>query len=125
MNEWIDCWQCGGAGDLEGECTCWDDTCCCLEPKAPTCNVCNGKGGWMRQEPVEPFYIRQSREDRTPAEIRDWFSKCAEEAKAEGAQFCRFSHHPDDAQLLLVECWKEKVVTDQGPIRWSLDKDLT
>lgn len=44
---WIDCWQCGGAGELDWECTCMDDTCCCLEPDAPECNICGGAGGYM------------------------------------------------------------------------------
>jgi hypothetical protein len=35
-----DCWNCGGEGFLEGECTCGEDTCCCLEPEAPPCPEC-------------------------------------------------------------------------------------
>lgn len=68
----------------------------------------------------EPFYIRQSGETRTFEEQMQWFKQCAEEAKSEGAQLCRFSRHPDDVNLLLVEGWRERVVPDQGPIRWSL-----
>lgn len=71
-------------------------------------------------ELTEPFYIRQSHEKRTPQEVSAFFMRSAEEAKAEGANLCRFSHHPDDKSLLLVECWREKVVEDQGPLRWSL-----
>lgn len=67
----------------------------------------------------EPFYIRQSHENRTPEQAKEWFHQCAEEAKSEGAQLCRFSHHPNDKTLLLVEGWKEKYVADQGPLRWS------
>lgn len=40
----VDCWNCGGEGDREGECTCMDDTCCCAEPVAPRCDICKGKG---------------------------------------------------------------------------------
>lgn len=35
-----DCFMCGGEGFIEGECTCGDDTCCCLEPTPPECPEC-------------------------------------------------------------------------------------
>lgn len=47
---WIDCWNCGGEGYLEGDCTCMEDTCCCLEPDPPVCDVCKGKGGWFEAD---------------------------------------------------------------------------
>ena len=50
IGEWIDCWNCGGDGFIEGECTCGDDCCCCLEPDPPVCNVCGGKGGWEPED---------------------------------------------------------------------------
>lgn len=68
----------------------------------------------------EPFYIRQSGDTRTSDEAREWFRECTAEAKAEGAQLCRYSQHPDDKHLFLVECWREKHVKDQGPLRWNL-----
>jgi hypothetical protein len=38
----VECWNCD---DGEGEgCTCMDDTCCCLEPTPPSCDICKGKG---------------------------------------------------------------------------------
>ena len=40
----VDCWNCGGEGYLEGECTCGEDCCCCADPEPPTCDVCRGKG---------------------------------------------------------------------------------
>ena len=43
---WVDCWQCGGEGYLEGTCTCGEDTCCCLDPEPETCDICHGDGGW-------------------------------------------------------------------------------
>ena len=43
---WFDCSECGGEGFVEGECTCGDDCCCCLEPDEPTCGHCSGRGGW-------------------------------------------------------------------------------
>lgn len=36
------CWMCGGLGVLEDECTCGEDTCCCLEPEPPICPECGG-----------------------------------------------------------------------------------
>lgn len=38
------CPNCGGEGVIEGECTCGEDTCCCLEPTPPVCRTCGGKG---------------------------------------------------------------------------------
>jgi hypothetical protein len=43
---WIDCWQCGGEGEIEGDCDCMEDSCCCLVPTPPRCDVCRGAGGW-------------------------------------------------------------------------------
>lgn len=40
----VECWNCGGEGFMEGDCTCGEDTCCCLEPDPPTCRVCHGRG---------------------------------------------------------------------------------
>lgn len=42
--EWTDCPACGGEGFIDGECTCMDDTCCCLEPDPPICDECRGAG---------------------------------------------------------------------------------
>lgn len=38
------CFTCGGSGVIEDECTCMDDTCCCLYPRPPTCPECKGRG---------------------------------------------------------------------------------
>lgn len=40
----VECWHCGGSGEIEGGCTCMDDTCCCADPEPPTCDVCMGTG---------------------------------------------------------------------------------
>ena len=40
MNDDDECPQCGGEGYIEGECTCGDDCCCCLEPEPPACPYC-------------------------------------------------------------------------------------
>jgi len=39
-----DCYNCGGEGFIYGECTCMEDCCACLEPEAPRCDICHGKG---------------------------------------------------------------------------------
>ncbi len=44
---WIDCSQCGGEGVIDGDCTCGDDTCCCLYPDPPDCALCEGAGGYL------------------------------------------------------------------------------
>jgi hypothetical protein len=38
------CPACGGSGVIDDECTCMDDTCCCLVPTPPICSECNGRG---------------------------------------------------------------------------------
>ncbi len=38
------CWSCGGEGYHDGDCTCWEDTCCCLVPDPPVCDLCGGTG---------------------------------------------------------------------------------
>lgn len=56
MRPWIDCWQCGGIGDVAG---CFEDCCSgadcdpddaesCCAPRR--CDVCRGKGGWHEAE---------------------------------------------------------------------------
>jgi hypothetical protein len=47
--EWETCWQCGGAGGFHD---CGEDCCSCLEPELDlnqTCDICGGKGGWIRE----------------------------------------------------------------------------
>lgn len=45
MPKWkVDCWNCGGSGEIEGDCTCGEDTCCCLDPEPPVCSECRGRG---------------------------------------------------------------------------------
>jgi hypothetical protein len=53
--DWIDCWDCGGEGILDDECTCQSvaDICCCLHPEPADCRTCRGRGGWPRK-PEEP-----------------------------------------------------------------------
>ena len=75
---------------------------------------------------MEPFYIRQTAEPMTDAERRDWFNICAQEAKTEGAEICRFSVG-NDASLALVEGWKGKLyeIGDQGEPRFVLTAERT
>jgi len=46
--DWIDCWQCGGEGELAD---CWEEY-ACVDPESGCdlclrrCDVCRGKGGW-------------------------------------------------------------------------------
>lgn len=47
-----DCPMCGGTGFLEDECTCGDDTCCCLYPDPPLCPEC--QVAFRRMGPREP-----------------------------------------------------------------------
>lgn len=44
LNDFGDCPTCGGTGVIEDDCTCLDDTCCCLQPTPPTCDDCGGAG---------------------------------------------------------------------------------
>jgi hypothetical protein len=46
MTGWRPCGWCGGDGVVEGDCTCGDDTCCCLYPEPPVCPHYRGAGGW-------------------------------------------------------------------------------
>lgn len=48
--DYVDCWNCGGEGYIDGDCTCMEDCCACLEPDPPVCDICKGKGGWARGE---------------------------------------------------------------------------
>ncbi len=72
-----------------------------------------------RSAMMEPFYVRQARV-YNEAEQTSWFQECIREARAEGAQLGRFSIHPDHTGLVLVEAWREKIVPDQGPVRWQM-----
>lgn len=47
-DETDECWNCGGEGFIDGDCTCGEDCCCCLEPEPPVCDVCEGKGHFDR-----------------------------------------------------------------------------
>ena len=69
---------------------------------------------------MEPFYIAQTAEPHVAGGRMVWFEERAAEAKAQGAQLCRFTVHPDNPDLLLVEGWREKHVPDRGDPRWQL-----
>lgn len=71
---------------------------------------------------MEPFYIAQTNERKTPEGKMEWFRERAREAQDEGAKLCRFSQHQEIPDLILVEGWKALAheVGDQGDIRWQL-----
>ena len=41
---YVRCGYCGGAGCFEDDCTCMDDTCCCIIRDPPVCEECGGSG---------------------------------------------------------------------------------
>jgi hypothetical protein len=42
---WQDCWDCEEGLSYHD---CGEDICCCLNPtNNVTCDICNGKGGWL------------------------------------------------------------------------------
>jgi hypothetical protein len=46
----VECWNCGSEGYIDGECTCGEDCCCCLEPTPPHCDICRGLGYLIVQD---------------------------------------------------------------------------
>lgn len=44
----------------------------------------------------EPFYIRQAQIKGGDKAKADWCRQAGEEARAEGATFCRVSYHPEN-----------------------------
>lgn len=53
----VECWNCS-EGEIEGECTCWDEPCCCASPKPPKCTVCDGKGFYVVTRLTDDNYDR-------------------------------------------------------------------
>jgi hypothetical protein len=49
---WIDCWQCGGEGEIAD---CWEEY-ACIDPESgcdlcmKRCDICGGMGGWHDME---------------------------------------------------------------------------
>lgn len=46
FGEWVECWNCdeGYSGH-----DCGEDCCCCLDPEDNViCDICRGKGGWIK-----------------------------------------------------------------------------
>ncbi len=60
-----DCWNCGGDGYIEGDCTCGEDCCCCLEPEPPICDICRGKGH-LKDDPAPPNPPARAKEQIPP-----------------------------------------------------------
>ena len=65
------------------------------------------------------IYVRQSAEPRTNEQKRAWFQQCAREAVDEGCVWQRYSIHPDDDNLTLVEGWNKKPA-HEGEQRWQM-----
>lgn len=74
------------------------------------------------EQTAEPDFLRQTAEfaGKTPDERSVWFAACAEEGRALGMTWGRYS--VDDAKnptMGLVEGWKVRPA-DEGPIRWQM-----
>jgi len=49
MSEWIECEYCDGEGVDSHDCG--EDSCCCDDPvNNVQCDICCGKGGWIKEE---------------------------------------------------------------------------
>jgi hypothetical protein len=48
IDDWIECWDCGGDGYYDDECECESiaDQCFCETPTPRQCRTCKGEGGW-------------------------------------------------------------------------------
>jgi hypothetical protein len=66
----------------------------------------------------EPTYIAMGKSS-TFAGKQDWWKERELEAIKEGCDFFRYSVHPDDACLILIEGWKGWP-DDQGEPRWFM-----
>lgn len=65
---------------------------------------------------TEPSYIRLAEQD--PALHRGWFESCSREAKVDGCTFGRFTVHPNNERMALVEGWIDKP-DNQGEPRFA------
>lgn len=53
-DDWQECWDCGGEGVTEDcQCSEFEDTCMCLNPKPRGCSTCKGQGGWTIDHSAE------------------------------------------------------------------------
>lgn len=67
----------------------------------------------------EPDYLAQTHNAKDVDAKRDWYVRQAKNASAIGVTWHRFSHHPDDEDLLLYEGWKVRP-DDEGPHRFQV-----
>lgn len=67
---------------------------------------------------AEPDFIFQTAEPMSDVEHHQFIQACLTEAKTQGGTFFRVTQHEDDANLILVEVWKE-TPQDQGEPRWQ------
>jgi hypothetical protein len=68
---------------------------------------------------MEPDFISQTAEARTPEQRMEWLRKRTADANAKGATFHRAIVSDDHANLLLLESWKV-APKDQGEPRWQM-----
>lgn len=72
---------------------------------------------------MEPFFIVQTGETKTPQERHDWLRMRADQARTAGSQHGRVTFD-EELNLLLMECWKEVPMRDgklcEGEPRWQL-----
>lgn len=52
----VDCYNCGGEGVIDGDCTCGEDCCCCAEPEPPVCGHCRGVGSYVVKQLTDDNY---------------------------------------------------------------------
>lgn len=69
---------------------------------------------------IEPKYLAQNGEPLSRQAQREWLDARASEARAMGSTFFRVTHHPDIADLILIEGWKE-FPGDQGEPRFQFE----
>jgi hypothetical protein len=67
----------------------------------------------------DPIYIAQT---WTSHDHQQWWLQRRDEAVQKGATFFRFSYHPDNPNLLLIEGWASQP-KDQGEVRWQLSPE--
>lgn len=67
---------------------------------------------------MEPEFISQCGGVLSADERRSWFKDRAREARELGCNYCRYSIHPTEPNLILFEGWKVLPESDGEP-RWQ------
>lgn len=66
---------------------------------------------------VTADFISQKVADLADQELDTWFGATAAELRAQGATWLRFTNHPDNPRLHLVEGWKVRPA-EEGEPHW-------